>query len=92
MAKTVNINARRQSLTNLGHAVIALVEDLQSRKAETGITYDDEYQLGVVLRKAIKAAAKAEIEGDQTDEQVGEDIDRGVKAANRQLAREVKKL
>ena len=92
MPKQTDLQKRRESLTNLGHAVIALVEALQRAKAESGITYDDEYQLGLKIRKAIKAGLKADIEGEQRDAQIAEPMDAVIKAVNRHLAREVKKL
>jgi len=89
MAKQSPDEKRRKGLENLGHAVIALVMDLPNPE---NITYEDEFQLGLTIRKMMKAGIKATIEGDQRDRQVTEELDAAVKAANRLLARRIKQV
>lgn len=77
---------------NIGHGILALTAPLQSKSETSGITYQDEVDLGKQVDGLIQASVKAALPGRQNNAQVRAIQQQARQAFARKLARRVAKL
>ncbi len=91
MPKATTATATRALFENIGHGLIALVRAIPELEGG-GHTYQDEIDLGKQVDGLIRAAAKAMLEGRQSNTQAKAKHQQGRQAFARALARKVKAL
>jgi hypothetical protein len=86
MATRPKTDPMRKGFEHVGHSIIDLVDALPEI-----VTYEDEYQLGKAIYRAMKAGLKGHLPGKQSDMQVDALLDKMRPNFNRQLAREARR-